>query len=194
MPCAIENPTGTPSVPEEDLGVSRSNRFAPTIFEATMTPPTLARHMVDIVGIRPGDLVLEPSAGDGALARPARDAGGKVTCVELNAAKARALMSGPDAFTEVHHADFIRLPVERYFDVVVMNPPREAFKHVVHARKFLELDGRLIALVHLDVAESLQKALPEDGDVWPIIGYDFQIEGKSIAAALFTFVARWKSQ
>lgn len=83
------------------------------------TPPRLADRMVALLGVKPGQRVLEPSAGRGALAIPARAAGGEVTCVEPledNAAFLRA--AGFDVRqTPFQWVSFLG------FDRVIMNPP-----------------------------------------------------------------------
>jgi 16S rRNA A1518/A1519 N6-dimethyltransferase RsmA/KsgA/DIM1 with predicted DNA glycosylase/AP lyase activity len=42
--------------------------------------------VIERAEIQPGERILEPSAGSAALAKPARDAGAEVTCVEISPA------------------------------------------------------------------------------------------------------------
>jgi len=55
------------------------------------TPAWLVARMVTLAGIRPGMRVLEPSAGEGAIAVPLRDAGALVSCGELDMDRAAVL-------------------------------------------------------------------------------------------------------
>ena len=127
------------------------------------TPPDLARHVVRLAEIGSGDLVLEPSAGRGAIARAARDAGGVVGCVELLPDNARALHD--DGF-RVFEGDFLSMtPTEiGRVDRVVMNPPfgkRADIAHVRHALSFLHRGGRLVAIMSAGV-EFRDDALARD--------------------------------
>lgn len=115
-------------------------------FEFFPTPEELARRMVEIANIQPGDRVLEPSAGQGAIALALRDAGAVVTCVETmpeNAAHLREL-----GF-EVVEQDFTTWKPEEPFDAVVMNPPFSVgTEHVTHARSLIKPEtGRLVAIL-----------------------------------------------
>jgi predicted RNA methylase len=120
------------------------------------TPADLADEVVRLAAIDPGMLVLEPSAGTGALARPAAARAGKVNvfCVEVQKSLADGLH---DAGYQVACGDFTkRVPGgpgvdfwPDYFDRVVMNPPFAAqadVDHVLHAWEFLQPGGRLVAV------------------------------------------------
>ncbi len=116
---------------------------------AFYTPPALAAEVIIRAGIRPGAEVLEPSAGDGALARPAAAAGGQVTCIEIRPEACAALRGRGMA---VQQADFLEQRREGLglFDAVVMNPPFGRFQevdHVRHALNFVRPGGRLVAIV-----------------------------------------------
>lgn len=50
-----------------------------------------ARRIVDAAGIRPGELVLDIGAGDGALTAPLVEAGARVIAIELHERRAAAL-------------------------------------------------------------------------------------------------------
>lgn len=127
------------------------------------TPHELARHVVRLAEIGPGDLVLEPSAGRGAIARAAREAGGAVVCSELLPNNALALCE--DGF-RVFEGDFLSMtPTEiGRVDRVVMNPPfgkRADIAHVRHALSFLRRGGRLVAIMGAGV-EFRDDALARD--------------------------------
>jgi predicted RNA methylase len=123
-------------------------------FGQFFTPAGVAHNLIEMAAILPGELVLEPSAGEGALARAARQAGGKVVCVEQDQRLFRALSRDFVAF----HIDFLKVSAETLpyrFDVIVMNPPFAPIgtdiAHVEHALRFLRTGGRLVAIMSAGV-------------------------------------------
>lgn len=123
----------------------------PQLFE---TPPDLAARMVELAGIEPGQVVLEPSAGTGRIVRAIEDVGrlggGGLVCVEVNAELARGL-ADPQRY--VLCRDFLTWDEpERLgsFDRVLMNPPFSKgadIDHVRHAFGMLEDGGKLVAIM-----------------------------------------------
>jgi predicted RNA methylase len=121
------------------------------------TPAPLAQRIVDLAQIAPRMRVFEPSAGRGAIAKVARDAGAIVDCCEVHLPNVRALRD--DGFP-VLDCDFLSVvpPDGRRgssaFDRVVMNPPfagQADIRHVTHAMKFLKPHGRLVAIMSAGV-------------------------------------------
>lgn len=119
------------------------------------TPRDLAQEAADLLDIKPGDDVLEPSAGTGMLlgAMGCRMFGhaperGTVTAVEINRSLADRLeVEFPQ--TKVWSADFLELGDLGTFDKILMNPPFENgadIKHIEHARRMLKPGGRLVAI------------------------------------------------
>lgn len=111
------------------------------------TPSEIAHDAVRAARIEPGMLVLEPSAGHGALAEIARSAGGKVHCFELLIENVAELEKRS---LHVIAGDFLEQPSEALYDRVVMNPPfakQADIKHVLHALKFVKPGGRLVAIM-----------------------------------------------
>lgn len=122
--------------------------------QAFYTPDALAADVVAEACIGEGMRVLEPNAGEGALARHARDAGGQVVAVEINSTLLDHLR-----FTtgEAHAGDFLTMSVEElggHFDRVVMNPPfskQQDAQHLLHAYAMLRPGGRLVAIMSASV-------------------------------------------
>ena len=126
---------------------------APQLFP---TPRDLAQRVADLADIQPGERVLEPSAGTGAILgamggrmfahNPER---GEVVAVELNAKLAERLRT-EFPLTKVQCADFLQLNGDLgAFDRVLMNPPFENgadIKHIQHALSMLKPNGRLVAI------------------------------------------------
>jgi predicted RNA methylase len=130
------------------------------------TPDSLADVLCDRAELRPGMLVLEPSAGEGALVRAAIRA-----CPELTIAAvepldslmvklcAREVASGiRNGGLNPVRGDFLLMEIGRTwsepFDRVLANPPfskRQDIKHVTHALQFLKPGGILVAIMSAGV-------------------------------------------
>ena len=138
------------------------------------TPKEFAERLVRESGLQPGMLVLEPSAGDGAIADAAAEIVGKnkVICYEIlpeNVAKLRA--KGYAVF----EGDFLESNPSPIFDRVLMNPPfgnQADMRHVEHASKWMNKDGFLCAIVSTsytsrrsDVADKFRDFMETAGSV-----------------------------
>lgn len=116
------------------------------------TPPELVARMIDEANLSKGLTVLEPSAGDGAIALPvAEHTGGPVVCFEVSPNRAAILRASLAAHGRVINDDFLRYrAAETRYDRILMNPPftrgADAL-HVMHALDFLAPGGRLVAIV-----------------------------------------------
>jgi len=103
------------------------------------------QHFISLEGL----LMLEPSAGKGAIAIPFRDAGVRVICIEQNADRAGALYDM--GFAEVICADFMEhSAMAGVYDIVGMNPPFENgqdMEHVEFAYELLKEDGGILVAV-----------------------------------------------
>jgi predicted RNA methylase len=165
------------------------------------TPAALAEEIVALADVERGALVLEPSAGAGAIAKAAKRAGGIVICVEQDDALADELAK--ERFAAVITADFLSLDPMRFgpFDAVVMNPPftnGQDIQHVTHAFQFVRVGGCLISVMgagvwanRCEAAERFRalvrsnhgsiEALPEDS---------FKDAGTSVRTVLVTLLKR----
>jgi predicted RNA methylase len=135
------------------------------------TPPELGALAVLAAQVRPGDPVLEPSAGTGLLAILAEACGGAVSLNEVSAARA-ALLEGlfPLAARTQHDAAHLKdlLATSGAFHVAVVNPPFQALEAHLHAAlDCLAEGGRMAAIVParlFDDAPAMRK-LAERGRV-----------------------------
>lgn len=128
----------------EPIRVSRETEFHET-------PREIAELMCDLACVTEEDEVLDPSAGLGALLRPARERGASCVGVEKNWTLAEELRKQPYGFA-IMFMDFLKMrpPGHRKPDIILMNPPfsrGQARKHVEHARGFLRPNGVLLAIV-----------------------------------------------
>lgn len=117
--------------------------------QAYYTPVPIAAATVARAGDLHGRRVLEPSAGEGALADEARAAGAEVVAVENHGPSARILR---DKGFQVIERDFLTLtPADiGCFDAVIGNPPfsrGQDISHVTHMWGFLHPGGVLVSLM-----------------------------------------------
>ncbi len=120
---------------------------APQLFP---TPRDVARQVVDLADIQPGDRVLEPSAGTGHILDAVPDTAGAIVAVELNHNLIKTLRAKfQPAVVLVEHADFLEWQADAPFDRIVMNPPFSNgadIKHITRALSMLREGGRLVAI------------------------------------------------
>lgn len=119
------------------------------------TPISVVDRLVELADLEKGMLVLEPSAGRGAIAYGCESSCGgiQVDCIELMDVNYQWLMEGR-AIGTLQNADFLTVEPEPKYDRVVMNPPfakQADIKHVLHALKFLKPDGLLVAVMSAGV-------------------------------------------
>lgn len=134
----IDSIIASGSVPDQ-----RSHQYYPT-------PRALAERAVALADVAEGDRVLEPSAGQGALAELLPSG---TTCVEASALYCEILEAkGLDA----HRGDFLQFRA-RPFDAIVMNPPFDRGQwrtHLAHACTLLAEDGRIVAVLPASAAKA----------------------------------------
>lgn len=114
------------------------------------TPEPVGMKMVEWADIKPGDKVLEPSSGHGAIARFFPDQT-DVTMVEpsYDLSQRAALANGTAKIVNSNFEDF---HITNKFDAIVMNPPygnggKTAIEHVAKAGRHLREGGRIVALI-----------------------------------------------
>jgi hypothetical protein len=113
------------------------------------TPRDIAEQVIAAADLELWHTVLEPSAGDGALAILAAEEGCPVDCVEISLSRAQELRDA-GKFRSVRSGDFLEWPASPDYDRVIMNPPfakGQDARHVMHALKFVRPGGRLVAIM-----------------------------------------------
>jgi hypothetical protein len=104
------------------------------------TPEPVVTELIELAEIKPGMRVLEPSAGQGNIAKEIA----KITdvdCVELLPENVKKLLELKLPGT-VLMTDFLQLEPQPIYDRIVMNPPfakQDDIRHATHALKFLNL-------------------------------------------------------
>ena len=162
---------------------------APQLFP---TPLAIAERMVELAQIKPGQRVLEPSAGTGNLVKalPNIRPNGSVVAVEVNHQLATALEPWAD---EVHCADFLACNGNLgTFDRILMNPPFERgadIQHIQHAMGMLKPGGRLVALCANGPRQ--QGRLKSQADYWEELpAGSFQPQGTNVNVALLVITTK----
>ncbi len=154
------------------------------------SPPAVIERLMELADIEPGMRVLEPSAGQGAIALACAEAGALVDCCELMAANHEHLLKLP-GLRIVERRDFLAVPPDQTYDRVVMNPPflkQADIKHVTHAHKFLKPGGLLVSVMaagvtfRTDARTKAFLALVEErgGHVDPLPENSFKTSGTGV--------------
>lgn len=110
----------------------KSHQFYPT-------PASIAERAVQMARIEPSHRVLEPSAGQGAIAGLVPG----VECVEVSALHCQILRAKGHV---VHEADFMQWS-GGHFDRVVMNPPFSEGRWQAHVARAASMADRVVAVV-----------------------------------------------
>ena len=110
------------------------------------TPKEIVIRMIELAQIKKGELLLEPSAGDGAILDffPKNNPYVAIELMDDNCKKLR------DKGYSVSKGDFLNWTPENKADKVVMNPPftkQQDVQHISHAWKCLVKGGMLVSIV-----------------------------------------------
>jgi len=111
------------------------------------TPRAIVERMLELVPIMDRCLILEPSAGLGAIAKNLPTEKGLIICVEKNEDRAGKLAD--DGF-ETYCADFLEWNSNDEFELIYMNPPFEELQdidHVSHAYDLLAFGGKMVSVM-----------------------------------------------
>jgi methylase of polypeptide subunit release factors len=120
-----------PMTSELDLFGLAYERFFPEIFKAErgqyFTPRPLVELMADLVGVRPGQRVLDPTCGSGTFMVVALSRGAEVDGIEIDPelvalCRLNLALHGADPRCVVQ-GDLFRAEVEQSWDVILANPP-----------------------------------------------------------------------
>lgn len=132
-------------------------------FQFFETPPTLADKMVSLANVSTEHLILEPSAGQGAIVKAINKVlpDKIVLCVELMEINRTILEKLPTA--NVCDNDFLNIQsavlLRTKFDRIIANPPfsnNSDIKHIYQMYKYLKVGGRLVTVAskHWQISEN----------------------------------------
>jgi hypothetical protein len=132
------------------LAALLSDEVPPGRADCDASPPGLAALLLGELGDDLAGLVLlEPSAGQGAIAIPAAKRGAVVDCIEVVPEYARHIGQAGLA-REVICADFLAIGPQPRYGAVVMHPPSvggTAVDHVMRAVQWAQPGGRIVAVL-----------------------------------------------
>ena len=145
---SLDTPTPDPS--PEQIAIQKERELVGSKIPGYFpTPPELADKLVEVADLRPGESVLEPSAGSGnivrAIAKAHPDA--QISAIEINP----TLYSILELWSEVHHFNLVDrnfFSHHQEYDVIIQNPPFEKMadiNHVYHAYKLTK--RRLVSIM-----------------------------------------------
>jgi len=166
------------------------------------TPAELARQVVEYAEIQKGQRILEPSAGTGNLLSAIWEERGERcdVAIEINPELCRLLTP---RVPKVICADFLDIKPARegnaslivkdlpdaFYDRIIMNPPFEAGKdilHIQHAITFLKPGGRLVAICANGPRQ--QDKLKPIADHWEVLpAGSFKESGTMVNAAIMVY-------
>ena len=118
------------------------------LFQFFETPLELAKKMVYMADIKHNDILLEPSAGHGAIIDcfPKEN---KAIYIEINRANIDILRK--KEYPYVIEGDFLEYN-DKTFDKIIMNPPftkQQDIDHVLHAYKLLNKKGKVVSIMSI---------------------------------------------
>lgn len=115
------------------------------------TPEPIGLKMVEFANVKPGEKMLEPSAGHGAIARYFPEVTARTLVEPSSSLASRAALTSPGARVVVDRFENLDTAANK-FDAIVMNPPfgtagATAIEHLAKAVKHLKNGGRIVALI-----------------------------------------------
>jgi hypothetical protein len=172
----------------------RAKPYHSTVEDFYPTPAPVVAQMLAAAELQPDHAVLEPSAGDGAIARVIFAKGIVPDCVEIDFERATELRDLLP-LGAVINMDFLSMNPDPEYDRVVMNPPfgkGAGVQHVFHALRFLKPGGRLVAVLGagLDYREDgpsreLRSLIRQwNGTIMPLPAASFSPVGTSVETVL----------
>jgi SAM-dependent methyltransferase len=159
-------------------------------YQLFQTPKPIADRLAALLDLKPGERVLEPSAGLGRLLDAIAPYNpGEVVAVEQAANCARELFNQNRAGVTLKQCDFLTLTPDDLgtFDAIIMNPPfhlRSDICHIEHAYRFMNPGGRIAALCM--GTESRRLRFQDIADHWEELPEGtFKSEGTNVSTYMF---------
>jgi protein-L-isoaspartate O-methyltransferase len=177
------------------------------------TPDPIARQLVEAADVRPGHIVLEPSAGDGAIVRVLLEIECGVVAIERDRQRKLGLMDLSrrmltlTVLSQKTEDDFLEYVPDEPFDRVVMNPPfckvglGDHLDHVRHAFSMLVPGGVLVSVLpagvqfrrdrrHREFREWALRANDDENSIENLPDDAFKPSGTSVRTCMLRMVKR----
>jgi predicted RNA methylase len=167
-------------------------------FQFFETPAPVVNRILREAGLDQTSRVLEPSAGNGAIALRAAETAAEVVCIELNDVCVKALKGLAVPNMIVHHSgDFLEVEPLATFSHVLMNPPfskGQDARHILQAFRWLAPGGRLVSVASPGVRFRKDRVYQElreliarfDGKVEELPEGSFSSSGTNVNTILIT--------
>lgn len=176
----------------DSLAHRHENGTAPravVVYQLFQTPAEIAADLAQLLELKPGARILEPSAGLGRLLdalKPYNPA--EVVAVENAADCAAELFRQDRERVTIKQRDFLTLTPDDLgtFDAVIMNPPfhlRADIRHIKHALSFVKPGGRLAALC-MNTRHRIEELRPLASKWMDLPAESFKAEGTRIDACM----------
>jgi SAM-dependent methyltransferase len=176
--------------------LSTGSYECPRLNDFFPTPAPIVDRMLGVACISRGMNILEPSAGDGAIADRIRERheppAGAMTLVELSPERAKVLQA--KGHQPVLCQDFLTAPFVSGFDRIVMNPPFSRRQDVAHVRRAYDLlapAGRLVSIMAAGIdfrqdraTTELRELILTNGDVESLPEGTFSEAGTEVRTVL----------
>lgn len=155
-------------------------------YEKFFTPLFIARHMVTLLNPQSGDIVLEPSAGNGAIVKAIKDVNLNISvfAVELNGKYEQDLFNAGANFVKI--CDFLIMDNMFKFTSCCANPPfgntTDLQAHFDAIRKLVVPNGKIVMILPEDFICNIEHKVHKidnwssnnDGSITPIKIVEFQ--------------------
>jgi 2-polyprenyl-3-methyl-5-hydroxy-6-metoxy-1,4-benzoquinol methylase len=148
------------------------------------TPKKVAKILIDRAGLCPGDKVLEPSCGEGALLEAMAGHGVKALGIEINAERWKTTKA--KGFSALQ-TNFLTLNAPDQFDKVVLNPPfygKHYLKHIHKAVDCCKIGGTVAAILPASAWYD-HKQLPDGGNWYDLPPASFADSGTNVPTGIW---------
>lgn len=166
------------------------------------TPNDLADKLVLIADLKDNDVVLEPSAGQGAIIEAILRS--KINCqvLAIELMETNSLILNKKGF---HHevGDFLTIPNQPIYDKIIANPPfsnNQDIDHINHMYELLKCSGKLVSISSEHWNNSSNKKETEfrkwlcdvDADIEHIPTGTFKKSGTNVGGFIITIIKKMK--
>lgn len=112
------------------------------------TPDNLADELVELANIKENDLILEPSAGQGAIIEAVLRKNPQANIFAFELMDINSIVLTRKGFNH-ELTDFLKVPGKPTYDKIIANPPfskNSDIEHIIHMYQMLKSGGRLVSV------------------------------------------------